>query len=725
VVHVGSLAILGVGAVAALASMVTGSDTDPPDPFFGAVIVVVVASYTTLGRLIVTRTGNRIGWVFLAMGAGAAIGFPAEGYLQSSFREPYVATLPGTDVAGWIAGLVPAMIALAIPMLFLLFPTGTPPTPRWRWVARLWLVGTVLSLVWLAFRPGSIYGEPGRFSIENPFGLAFLDDAGWLFLNVGTAFVLGAAIASVVSLVVRFRRATGDERQQIKWLMFVGVTAASIFVTMFVLEAVLPPPSAGENSLDDLLWIPLVLVLLVGPPVATAIAVFRYHLYDLDVVISKTIVFAVLAVFITIAYVAIVAVAGALLDVGATDPALSIAAIAVVAVGFHPARVRARKLANRLVYGDRATPYEVLARFSERVGGTYSTDDALPRTARVIAEGTGAARVEIWLHVADELRREAIWPAADDVDDVGIVLSVADLEAIEADRKVPVRLRGELLGAIGVTERRTEPFTAPALELLDRLADQAALILANVRLTADLEARLETIARQAAELRTSRQRIVAAQDDERKRLERNIHDGAQQHLVALAVQLRLAKATLARNPERALSMLEALAGQVDAAIDTLDALALGIYPPLLQELGVAAALAAQFERGETPVRMHAEGAGRYPIEIEAAAYFCVLEALQNASKHARARSIEIVLTERDGTLTFEVHDDGRGFDPEASRDGTGIEGMRDRLAVFGGDVSLRSAPGEGTLVVGRIPLPGVAGRPERPRPEAARVEVVP
>jgi signal transduction histidine kinase len=698
IIHIASLVLLAVISFLALAPL-GANRGEPPDPLFGILTIVVVAGYTTLGRMIVTRAGNLIGWVFLSMGAAVAIGLPAEGYVEASYGQPYVASLPGTAVAGWLSNLLPALLALALPMLFLLFPTGRPPTPRWRWVAWLWLAGASLSIVWLAFRPGEILGERGRFSIENPFGMEALRPLKPFFADLGVVCLLVAAVAAVVSLIVRFRRGAREERQQIKWLMFVGIAAATILALMIILEAVLGPAAEGDNDLGDLLWLPLLLVLLVGPPAATAIAVFRYRLYDLDVVIRKTVVFGMLAAFITAVYVTIVAGLGSIFD---DTLVLRIAATALIAVAFQPVRDRANRLANRLVYGERATPYEVLARFGERVGETYASEDVLPRVARVIAEGTSAAHADVWLRLGDSLTLAASWPNA------GIEASFPivgeDLSAIEADRAAPVRHQGEFLGAIAVTKPASEPLTSSEAELLDRLAEQAGLVLANARLTADLEARLAQIARQAADLRASRQRIVAAQDEERRRLERNIHDGAQQHLVALAVKLRLAKGLLQKDPEQGRRILGELRGEIDAALDTLRSLALGIYPPLLEEQGIAAAIAAQYTRSALPVRMETDGIGRYPIELEAAVYFCTLEALQNAAKYARASQITIAFRERDGMLQFIVADDGVGFDPSSQPVGTGIQGIRDRIAVFGGDAEIESAPGAGTVLTGHVPV---------------------
>jgi signal transduction histidine kinase len=698
IIHVASLVLLAVIAFLALAPL--GADRgEPPDPLFGVLTIVVVAGYTTLGRMIVTRAGNLIGWVFLSMGTAVAIGLPAEGYVEASYGQPYIASLPGTAVAGWFSSVMPTLLALALPMLFLLFPTGHAPTPRWRWVGRLWLVGASLSFVWLAFRPGEILGERGRFSIENPFGVDALRPLRLLFADLGVVCVLVAAVAAVVSLVVRFRRGVREERQQIKWLMFVGIAAATILALMIVLDAVLSPAAEGENGLGDLLWLPLLLVLLVGPPAATAIAVFRHRLYDIDVVIRKTVVFGVLAAFITAVYVTIVAGLGSIFD---DTLVLRIAATALIAVAFQPVRDRGNRLANRLVYGERATPYEVLARFGDRVGETYASEDVLPRVARVIAEGTSAAHADVWLRLGDSLTLAASWPASGE--EAALPMDAEELPDVDGDRVAPVRHQGELLGAIAVTKPANEPLAPGEAELLDRLAEQAGLVLANARLTADLEARLAQIARQAADLRASRQRIVAAQDEERRRLERNIHDGAQQHLVALAVKLRLAKGLLQKDPEQGRRMLEELRGEVDAALDTLRSLALGIYPPLLEEQGIAAALAAQYTRSSLPVRMETDGMRRYPIELEAAVYFCTLEALQNAAKYAHASTITIAFRERDGVLEFTVADDGVGFDPGSRPAGTGIQGIRDRIAVFGGDARIESAPGAGTLLVGQVPV---------------------
>jgi len=653
----------------------------------GVILAALAASailivFSLLGILIAGRKHNPVGLIFSALAVAAAIQLTADDYiLRANVTVP--GSLPAVVYAEWVDRWIGAAALALLPLLFLLFPTGRIPSTRWRWVFRAWAASACLWVAGFMLTPGPLdVGNSDHAS--NPFGVSFGSVLGF----VGGVGLLLTALASIASLFVRWRHATGEERQQLRLLLFV----AGVGFIFFWLSGV-PGPISGIG------WAGFLVSVLVGIPAAIAIAILKYRLYDVDLVIRKTLVFGLLAAFITAVYVAVVVGLGSLF----TDTlVLRIAATALVAVAFQPARDRANRLANRLVYGDRATPYEVLARFGERVGETYASDDVLPRIARVIAEGTAAARSDVWLRLGDRLTLAASWPVAEPRSSFAIERD--ELPPIEADRVAAVRHQGELLGAIAVTKPPSEPLAAGDAELVDRLAEQAGLVLANARLTADLEARLMQIAQQAADLRSSRQRIVAAQDEERRRLERNIHDGAQQHLVALAVKLRLAKTALQKDPELGRRMLEEIQGEVDAALDTLRSLVLGIYPPLLEEQGIAAALAAQYVRSSLPVRMEADGIDRYPIELEAAIYFCALEALQNAAKYANATAITIAFRERDGALEFSVADDGGGFDPGSNGTGTGIQGMRDRMAVFGGDAEIESSPGQGTIVRGRVPV---------------------
>ena len=648
------------------------------------------AGFGTVGLVVALRQPrNAIGWLYLAVWAGVGLVFGLAGSVAqwAAERAP---SIPGGAFSTWLQNWawVP-IFAVMLSYPFLLFPDGHLPSRRWRPVAWGLAIATTLWAVAFAFQQAD-YSDADNHHIPNPYTtprLASIADVSRIWLSF---VVLALFAATVASLVVRYRRSRDVEREQIRWLMFAGAVTVGWFAL---------PINHGSGGIADFIQ-GFVLMLI---PISIGIAILQYRLYDIDVVLRKTVVVGVLAVFIGLVYVAVVVGLGSFAD----SPALRIGATALVAIAFQPMRDRANRWANRLVYGARATPYEVLARFGDRVGDTYASEDVLPRVARVIAEGTSAVRAEVWLRVGDELRLAASWP---DLEERPSLPVADDVLPIDADRVAAVRHHGELLGAIAVHKRASEPLTSGEAELVDRLADQAGLILANAGLTADLEARLDQIAVQAAELRASRQRIVTAQDEERRRLERNIHDGAQQHLVALAVKLRLAKTAIAADPTRGRAMLEEIGGEVDAALDTLRALALGIYPPLLEEQGIAPALAAQYVRSGLPVRMEADGAGRYPIEIEAAVYFAALEALQNAAKYAHATEITIAIAPDDGTLRFTVRDDGVGFDLGDTGGGSGLAGIRDRLAVFGGDATIESAPGSGTTVRGRVPISGVRSR---------------
>jgi signal transduction histidine kinase len=268
---------------------------------------------------------------------------------------------------------------------------------------------------------------------------------------------------------------------------------------------------------------------------------------------------------------------------------------------------------------------------------------------------------------------------------------------------VPVRHHGELLGAITVVKPQNEALTPTEERLLEDVGAQAGLMVRNVRLTAELVARLE-------ELRASRQRLVAAQDEERRKLERNLHDGAQQQLVAIKVQLGLAE-RLADAGQPVAEMIRQLKDETGEALETLRDLARGIYPPLLAAEGLPSALAGQARKASFEVNIEADAVGRYPQDIETAIYFVCLEAFQNASKYSEATCVTVALREVADELHFSVSDNGAGFDPSSARKGSGTNNMNDRVESLDGNLTITSAPGQGTTVAGRIPVPPGAAVP--------------
>ena len=683
-------ATVGVAAVLTLAYpvLVYLDRYSELQPFGESGITELVNLSTAIaGALIITRQPkNAIGWMLIFIGLSGLLNSAAQDYSVLA-NTVHHKRLFGATSAAWLGSwLFLPGITLLVTLVLLLFPDGHLPSPRWRPVA--WISAATVLFATIGLAVGAI-PRSSNFAVDSG---GVITSSSRLADTQGLgifAFLMG--LVCVGGLVVRFRRSRGQERQQLKWFTYGGVLFASGLV--LVVAAVIGP---GQNSPPD--WASTYQQLTsVAIPVAIAIAVLKYRLYDIDVVISRTLVYGALAAFITAVYVGIVVGVGSLIGSGGQpNLVLSIIATAIVAVAFQPVRERLQKVANRVVYGKRATPYEVLSQFSERVAESYAAEDVLPRMARVLAEGTGAAHADVWIRSGSMLRQAASWPTGSQPAEPSRIAGDSLPQMVVSDRAVEVRHQGELLGGLTVSKRQGESLTPVEEKLLDDLASQAGLVLKNVGLTSELIARLE-------DLRASRQRLVAAQDEERRRLERNLHDGAQQNLVALKVKLGLAEMMAAKDPARAKQLVGEMKADADEALDTLRDLARGIYPPLLADQGLGAALESQARKATLPVEVRADGIGRYPQDIEAAVYFCCLEALQNIQKYAAASEATVRLSETDGNLNFEVEDDGKGFDTETTPRGSGLNNMADRLETLGGAVTIHRGSA-GMIVTGRLPV---------------------
>jgi signal transduction histidine kinase len=656
-------------------------------------VAVVAVSFGFVGALVASRQPrNPTGWLFLFVALAFALGGVADEYALYALLT-HRGSLPGGVWAVWLTSWWQVLLfpAGAIALLMLVLPDGRLLSRRWRWVARLAVILSALGVLGGIFVAGPLAtGTPNFPTPQNPLGVDANGPLGSAFSLFAAAWLPGFVVFALAAAapLVRFRRSRGDERQQLKWIAYAVVVSGTAVILTSLGNVFFPnfPDWPGSAALGSGFGIAL--------PLATGIAIFKYRLYGIDVVISRTLVYGSLAVFITAVYVGIAVGIGALVGGGGKpNLGLSILATAIVAVGFQPVRERVQRVANRLVYGKRATPYEVLSQFSEHVAESYAVDDVMPRMARVLAEGTGAQRADVWLRSAGAWYQAAVWPG-DAVRAEPIVAVNGTLPLIEgAGRLVEVRHQGDLLGALGVTKRSGETLTPVEENLLNHLAGQAGLVLKNVGLTSDLQARL-------VDLRASRQRLVTAQDEERRRLERNLHDGAQQHLVALKVKLGLAEMLASRDPEKARATISQLKDDADKALETLRDLARGIYPPLLADKGLAVALESQARKATVPVVVDATLTRRYPQEVEAAVYFCCLEALQNIQKYAQASKATIRLREQDDALRFEIEDDGTGFEVATTRKGAGLSNMVDRFDALGGEVDVTSAVGQGTRIAG-------------------------
>jgi hypothetical protein len=627
-------------------------------------------SISLIGALIVSRQArNALGWVFTLV--GLLITFNFAGSVYAAFtRSAGGASWPaGLAIAwltaGWLWIPISALLVIFVPLLF---PTGRPLSPRWRFPAWFGMGFIVLAGIGNALMPGPLSSIP---RINNPMGLVGNAPLLTNLENLSLVPLLIAVVGAMASLVVRFRRARGQERQQLKWFLYGGV----LFIVPFLMHGSGIPQQIQDWALA--LFIPAL-------PISIAIAMLKYRLYDIDLVINKSLVFGTLAVFITAVYVGIVVGVGELVGgAGRPNLALSIVATAIVAVAFQPVRERVQRIANRLVYGKRATPYEVMADFSDRMAGAISADEVLPKMAEAAARGVGAKASRIRLLLPNGSERVVSWPVG--------------LEADQFDRVLPVSYRGEAMGQIAVAKAAGEPITPAEDKLLADLAAQAGLVMHNVRLTVELPSRLAEISAQAAQLRTSRQRIVAAQDEERRRLEETIRRGSEAQLIRIREKLKSVEMELASDPRAAVGALEQLTEQATAVLEDLREVARGIYPPVLESDGLAAALRTHLGRVRAPVAIDSNAIDRYPSEIEAAIYFCCIEALQGVTEPAAIR-----LGGHAAGVDFSII----GCGPLDGR----LQRMEDRVEALGGSVQFDGNTLGGSIPIATIPSPFGGGQ---------------
>ena len=664
------------------------------DAIFGVGAEAGSIAYAALGALIVRRAGNLVGWFMLAEGAFTAVMIAGSAYAVFGVKA-HPGTLPAAAAAGALAEAVFVLTAINLAALFLVFPTGRLPSPRWRpaAVAGVVLTGLTLAAFVVSTRQVAL-PAPGGISLvyPNPLAVRPLRAVAWLGTQSGLAAVFPLLLAgALVSLALRYRRGDQRLRQQMKWL---GLAIAGVLATIVVGSLANAAGQAGK-PLQTVPYAITPFLVYFGIPAAMAIAILRRRLFDIDVIISRALLFTLLSAGVTAVYAAIVFGIGTFVG-HRSDPLLTITAAVAIALVFQPLRQRASLLANRVVYGERATPYQVLSDFAADMAGQLDLGDALDRMVSLLAGAAGASRVEAWIRVGAELRPAAVWPG-DSAPSAAVQLNgTAELPVPDPSaRMVPVRHGDDLLGAISLSKPPSEPLTSTEDSLLQHLASQASLVMRNAQLTAELRATID-------QLLASRRRLAGAQDAERRRIERNLHDGAQQQLIALAIQLGLL-AESADDPEVIRQAIPDLKAQLSTALDDLRALARGIYPPLLAEQGLVMALRAQAARSPVPVVLEAGQVGRYPQDAESTVYFCTLEALQNVAKHARASRATVRLAGSGDTLEFSVSDDGAGFPAAGTSHGSGLQGMSDRLAAHGGTLTVRSQPGQGTTITGRLP----------------------
>ena len=674
--------------------------TDDRIQGIAAPIGILSLVYPTMGALIVSRLPrNPIGWLFCGVGLLYAIRRFAWAYAEYT-RYGNIA-FPLGDYAGWLASsLEYTGQALAIVFLMLLFPDGRLLSRRWRVVVGIAICGAALAALYDAFAP--YYG--------NPFGVVGV--VGGLFTtyqlfaaseSLGMALLVASSLAALFSLILRLRRARGDERQQLMWFLYAavpavaGLSAVSLewivfrFTTDLLLNTMYMP-SPWLSFFMDVYYASLIALLVL--PLFTYIAILRHGLYDIDRLVNRTLVYGALTACIAGIYVLMVGGIGTIFEARG-NLGISLLAAVLVAVLFQPLRSRLQRNVNRLMYGERDDPYAVTSRLGRRLEATLAPEAVLPTIAETIAQALKLPYASILLKEGDGFRTTAAYGSP-----------TGEPEAL------PLVYQREEIGRLVIAPRAPgEEFSAADRRLLEDLARQAEVAVHAVRLTTDLQ--------------RSREQLVAGREEERRRLRRDLHDGLGPTLASFALRLDTARKLVRRKPEDAEEMLSRLKDQTQDTVGDVRRLVYGLRPPALDDLGLVAAVRQQAEshgfvygdsstvaatmavEEETVVFSleASEDLLPLPAAVEVACYRIAQEALTNIARHAHAKTcrVDLSVDRTVGKLELEVTDDGVGV-PEGRRAGVGLSSMRERAEELGGTCDVRRDPEGGTRVLARLPL---------------------
>jgi signal transduction histidine kinase len=669
-----------------------------------SVAAAVVAVAVSSGGL-----GTRLGWVGLTLAwavAGVLLlrrpGGQRLAMLATWFSclagvgalaAALVHSRPESDASALVFALAIALLPAALMHVLLALPTGALAGERTLTVIAGYPIGASVGVFLWTERPSL---------------------PAWPIL-IEAAVAAGLGVNGVSS---RYRLARGIERRQMHWVAVSLAAALEVLLVGLTLHVLLDWP-AGVLGIAAAATIPIPLGLLLGLSSRAQNAADRLIVHAISLVSLTAVVVGV--------YLLVVGWLGhSPTQTQQTLVLLSIAAAAISAVLYQAARRRLATLANQLVHGSRDSPDEVVSSFGASLSRSVPLDELLQQLAESLRSAFALEAAEIWTGsggmldcVASDPDRDPAWLRLTAAEEsvvaragvtgpawVAVWLPLLLEHRPEADVRVaPISNSEELYGLV-VAERAIEspPFDEQIEGVLSELARQVGLALRNVRLDSRLQASLDELREQADELRASRARVVAAADAERRRIERDLHDGAQQHFAGMTVNLRAARGLVETDPEKANAILDELHRSTREALESFRDLSHGIYPPLLQDRGLGEALSDAARRAPIATRVEVSPLPRFAPEVEATIYFCCLEALQNAGKHAGDGARATVrVWEHSGGLLFQVVDDGAGLAPQYRR-GAGLTNMQDRLGAIRGDLRIESAPGRGTRVIGTIPL---------------------
>ena len=670
---VSTVLVLAGLIMSSLAILVSGFQVGPfVHQFF---IPVFVVSFCVVGGLVASRhPRNPIGWIFCAVGLLSALNMLTAGYDLYNHLVLPGTPLPAIQLAHWLnSWLWMLNILLPVTFLLLLFPDGHLPSSRWRPIAWAAGLGSTVYLISVALHPGPLphlgIDEANRLGIPGAEGLLDI-----LLAISGAALFLGI-FGSIAAVIVRFRRSQGIERAQLKWLAYAGLVIVIGGVFSSILWMFWP-----DSPLAEQLSIIITNASVAAIVIAAGFAMLRYHLWDIDIVINRTLVYTLLTASIVGIYVIIVGALGAGFQTGGSLP-VSLFATGIVAMSFQPLRERLQRGVNRLMYGERDEPYAVLGRLSERLEVVVASQSVLPTIVETVAEALKLPYAAIALRdgqsfaIAAEYTRDTTHapPGAPEV--------------------LPLVYQMETIGQLLLAPRaQGEPFSQADRQLLETIARQAGIAAYNVRLTQDLQ--------------RSRERLVTTREEERRRLRRDLHDGLGPALASMSFKLDAVSNWIESDPQTARRSVIELKSQIQTALNDIRRIAYNLRPPALDELGLVGALnehIADHNQSHTlHIVLEADGdMSNLAAAVEVAAYRIVTEAITNVARHARAPHCVVKLT-MDDALCLEVGDDGQGL-PSSVRAGVGLTSMRERAEELGGTCMVSSQPGQGTQILVRLP----------------------
>ena len=657
--------IFGLTSALLLASLVLDLDTGSYKTlaYLGATAVLAL-----IGLLLTTRRPDHpISWVLAFMALWGAAGGLAYAYAVEALVES-PGSLPGGLVAAWLDNWwwLPGL-ALPLSALLLLMPDGHLASPRWWPIPVVVVVGTALGSVAVSTSP--TFDLAGAPPIENP--LARTGGSAVVVAGiVGAVLVVLGLLASLVAFVVRYRNSGGEERQQLRW---VGVSLG-LAVPLFVVGALLWGTVPGAEVLPVLAFLAL--------PAGIAVAILKYRLYDIDLVVNRALVYGVLTVCVVGTYVAVVGLVGASLSSGG-DLVLSLVVTGVVAVGFQPFRSRVQHLVNRLMYGERDDPYAAIAGLGRTLAESLQADTVLPTVVETLGRTLALQYVGIAL-AGDGASLEGGTVTEYGTPGTGLFA-------------LPLAHQGIEVGELRLAPRPGERLRERDHRLLVDLTPQVAAAVHAVRLS--------------QELRLARQHIVELREEERRRIRRDLHDGLGPALAGLTFTLEAVRNLTESNLRRADQLLVSATEQVQTMIGDVRRLIYGLRPATLDQLGLAASLrglAAQESSPGTSVTIDAPSSlPPLPAAVEVAAYWIAQEALTNVKRHAHAQTCNLRVALEPTVLRLEIADDGSGLSRGST--GIGLHTMKERAAEIGGTCEIGSRTGGGTLVTASLPRLTPAG----------------